>query len=85
MTKPSNAPSICIPHMRQAMHRAYARNGRTELTKMIGYLVNSSHLSNACARVQKFLSTQHGCGGSALASRGLQCDAHLVIHSLGES
>lgn len=77
MTRPSNAPSICIPHMPQAMHRAYARNGRTVLTKMIGYLENSSHLSNACAHVQDFPSIQRGSNEPASASPGL----HTVIHS----
>ena len=83
MSTPSNASSICISHVRQAMHRAYARTGRTVLTKMIGYVENSSHLSNACAGVHKFPSNVDGSRGRVAASRDRQDELHTVIHNLG--
>lgn len=82
MTDPSNAssnaPSICT----RAMHRAHARTGRTVLTKMIGYVENSSHLRNACAGVHRIPSNVSGSRVRVAASRDRQDETNMVIHSL---
>ena len=74
----------CSEHMHPSNASSRCTYGRTVLTKMIGYVENSSHLSNACARVQKFPSNVDGSHGHVAASRDRQENTNTVIHRLGE-